>query len=184
MTAQEVLALVGPATLLNVARKTKRPILDEWQTLRIEDMTPEYLANLNHQNNIGVSLGVASGGLCVIDIDNKEGAQQFAAALKNTLGHTLISRGARGASFWFHLQGEFPASCDIKTKDGPKWAEWRATGRQSVISGEHPSGNIYCVNGRKPIQTTLDKIPWPEGCRTPLDKTRARGRAAPASPRH
>ena len=63
-----------------------------------------------------------------------------------------------------------------------QWPEWRATGRQSVISGEHPSGNIYCVNGRKPIQTTLDKIPWPEDVELPW--TKPEQEAQPPPPPH
>jgi hypothetical protein len=83
MTAQELLELIGPATLLNVRRGKKSRVLMRWQKLRPKDMTPKYLASLNHNNNIGVSLGLASEGLCTIDCDNEEHVKEFS---RSTLG--------------------------------------------------------------------------------------------------
>ena len=48
--------------------RTKGPLLDEWQTLRINAETAPNFFNSGPQN-IGIILGAASGGLCDLDLD-------------------------------------------------------------------------------------------------------------------
>lgn len=60
----KILDIIGPAVLLAIPAGEKAPKREAWQKLTPADMTPEYLASLNHGDNIGVSLGKASNGLC------------------------------------------------------------------------------------------------------------------------
>jgi hypothetical protein len=121
-----------------------------WQKLTLADMTPSYLAGLNHGQNIGVLLGAASDGLCSIDADNDEYLEEF-LKLNPGLRETLISRGARGGNVWLRIDGPYPKSVNL-TLDGKSWGEWRADGMQTVIHGTHPSGREYRNNDRKPLQ--------------------------------
>ena len=102
-------AQLGPGVLLKIPTGEKGPRIRGWQRLRQTDMTPEYLASLNHGQNIGVLLGAASEGLCSIDIDNDN---QLEAFLRLNLGlrESLISRGARGGNVWIRSRGRIPAT--------------------------------------------------------------------------
>ena len=65
---------LGPCVLLKVPIGEKGPRIRGWQRLRQTDMTLEYLASVNHGQNIGVLLGGPSEGLCTIDADGDEGS--------------------------------------------------------------------------------------------------------------
>jgi hypothetical protein len=71
--------------------RTKGPLLDEWQTLRINAETAPNFFNGASQN-IGVILGAASGGLCDFDLDCAEAI----AAAPSCLG--LSSSGTRASA--------------------------------------------------------------------------------------
>ena len=75
---------------------------------------------------------------------------------------TLISHGKRGGNVWLYIDGDYPKSCDIKTKGEAKIAEFRANGRQTVIRGVHQSGNHYTNNGQTPISARFNEIVWPD----------------------
>ena len=151
--------LGGPVVLLEVRPRTKKPVLVAWPKLTIEDMTPQYLAGLNSGCNVGVSLGAASRNLITIDFDTEERWQQI-LALNPRFADTLLSHGNRGGNVWLYVEGDLPASCDIKDKDGNKVAEFRATGRQTIIRGIHESGRHYAINGHTPLSMLLDEIVW------------------------
>ncbi len=68
---------LGPCVLLRIPLGEKGPRTKDWQKLTPADMTPPYLASLNHGDNIGVSLGAASEGLCTIDADNEKFLESF-----------------------------------------------------------------------------------------------------------
>ena len=159
---QDLFALFGgPVVLLEVRARTKRPIRTDWQKLTIKDMTPEYLAMLNGGCNIGVLLGTASRNLITVDFDDKKRWEQM-LALNPGFSNTLISHGKRGGNIWLYIDGDYPASCDLKDNDGNKVAEFRANGRQTIIRGVHESGNHYSNNGHTPISKRLDEIVWPD----------------------
>ena len=93
---QDLFAMLGgPAVLLEVRPRTKKPVRTGWQKLTVEHMTPEYLAGLNGGCNIGVSLGAASRNLVTLDFDTEERWQQM-LALNPCLAGTLLSTGNRG----------------------------------------------------------------------------------------
>lgn len=157
---QDLFAMLGgPVVLLEVRPRTKRPIRDGWQKLTIEDMTAQYLDGLNSGCNIGVSLGAVSRNLITIDFDTEERWQQM-LALNPCFADTLLTHGNRGGNIWLYMEGGCLASCDIKDKDGTKVAEFRATGRQTIIRGIHQSGKHYANNGHTPLLKQLEEIVW------------------------
>jgi hypothetical protein len=78
---------------------------------------PEYLAQLNHDGNIGVLLG---SGLVTIDLDRDEVVEQF-LRLNPKLCETLRSRRVRGCNFWLRIKGNYPRACKLTTKTGEAW---------------------------------------------------------------
>ena len=135
-------------------------------------MTAEYLAGLNSGCNIAVSLGAASRNLITIDFDTEERWQQI-LALNPGFADTLLTHGDRGGNIWLYMEGDFPASRDIKDKDGNKVAEFRATGRNTTIRGIHESGKHYTNNGHTPLSKRLEEIVWPDDFILPWDPTAA-----------
>ena len=138
-----ILRQLGSCVLLSIPRGQKAPKgkhLKDWPTWTVDMMTPQYLASLNHGNNIGVSLGKPSDRLCTIDFDNDALLEEF-LELNPDLRETLISKGARGGNVWVRITGDYPKSCKLVQKqDREKVGEWRADGNQTVIYGQHPKG--------------------------------------------
>ena len=161
--------LIGPtAVLLPIPTKKKSPLLSAWQKTKLEDTRTAEYRNRLRTGNIGVLLGLPSGGLCAIDIDHDTGIEPF-LALNPALRGSLRTHGARGEQIWVKIQGEYPALKAIKTTDGKDWGEWRATGGQSVISGIHPDGMAYqFVMQAKPVEMKFGEIKWPEALGTPF----------------
>jgi hypothetical protein len=58
--------------------------------------------------------------------------------------------------------GRLPASCDIKDQAGNKVAQFRATGRQTIVRGIHKSGKRYGSNGYTPLSMRHEEIVWPD----------------------
>lgn len=163
--------LLGPdVTLLAVKFGEKSPVIKAWQNLTnavMEDAA--YLAQLE-KGNIGVVLGGASGGLCAIDIDNNDAVEPF-LVLNPRLRETLQTKGARGMQIWVRIDGEYPGLKKITNEVDEDWGEWRATGGQSVIQGQHPDGmNYQRINNVPPITVAFDDINWPENLRLPWVK--------------
>jgi hypothetical protein len=160
MKHQDIIALTGPAVLLNVRMRGKAPTAEKWQKITLEDMTPFYLSEL--RANIGVSLGAASNGLHTIDCDTEE---FFAAllALNPSFQDTLQSHGSRGGNFWLRITGEAPKTGKLRLSvDAGAVGEWRSTGSQTVIHGTHPSGLKYRHNGKEAITVEFSSIVWPD----------------------
>jgi P4 family phage/plasmid primase-like protien len=164
--------LGGGVMILALAPKQKKPIVAGWEKLRLPSMAdPAYLATLNHGCNLGVSLGAVSGGLCALDFDTDEDADAF-LAVNPVLQEAFRTRGARGCQVWVRIRGEFPDSCNVKDALGRKVAEWRATGRQSVVWGIHPSGKAYeWAVDAPPAEIAFDEIRWPAGWVLPWEST-------------
>lgn len=163
---EKIIERIGPACLLPIPSGEKGPKLAGWQKLTLADMKPEYLAGLNHGNNIGVLLGAASGGLVTVDCDDNKFLEEF-LAVNPGLRESLISKGARGGNVWARIKGSFPKSAKIKLADGSPWGEFRADGMQTVIYGKHPTGKAYDNNRKVPACVEFDSIKWPAGLRLP-----------------
>jgi hypothetical protein len=159
------------ATILAIPLGKKGPNTKEWQKLTLTHMTPDYLASLNGNKNISVSLGPASQGLCSIDVDNDDELERF-LSLNPALQGSLISRGVRGANIWARIKGDYPKSYGLwkkgsrKSKE-TKFGEWRANGNQAIIAGKHPSGCLYSDNGKHPIEIEFSHTAWPESLDLP-----------------
>ena len=149
--AEQISNQLGPCVLISIPAGEKGPRAPGWQKLTQADMTPSYLASLNHGNNIGVLLGEPSGGLCSVDADNEEFLDGFLAA-NPELRKSLISKGQRGGNVWLRIRGKYPPPAKLTYKGAP-WGEWRADRNQTVLFGKHPSGCTYTNNGKRPICT-------------------------------
>lgn len=161
--------LGGPAVLLYIQPGEKKPLDPGWQEFGEEEMSsPEYLDRLSNGGNIGVLLGVRSGGLCSIDIDEDELVEEF---LKHNpaLRLTLRTRRLRGCNFWVWVDGHYPPlkpfhhSRMLNDKKKPlQIGEWRSTGGQTVIDGA-VEGVIYQRDvDAEPIHINFADIVWPE----------------------
>lgn len=166
MTAEQIGKLFEflgqDSVLLAIPHGEKRPMDSGWQKTTAEtSRAPEYIRRLE-AGNIGVLLGKAGGGLCSIDVDSDESAEEF-ANLNPKLAGTLQTRGARGRNFWVRVDGEFPPLAKIKD-----WGEWRSDGGQTVIMGKHPAGGLYkWVTQHRPVVIKFDDIVWPERLELP-----------------
>ena len=166
MTQERVMKLMEflgqDCVLLPIPNGEKRPMDAGWQkTTALAARKPEYIRRLE-AGNIGVLLGRAGGGLCSIDIDSDESAEEF-VKLNPRLEKTLQTRGARGRNFWVRIDGDFPSLAKMTD-----WGEWRSDGGQTVIYGKHPSGGNYTwVVPEKPITIKFDDIVWPSHLELP-----------------
>jgi len=162
--AATLLELLGPAVLLNVNKGGKAPREPKWQKITLEDMTPHYLRGL--WGNIGVSLGKASKGLHSIDCDDEETFKHL-LELNPGFADTLQSHGARGGNFWLRIEGDAPKTGHFyrclpkETKN--RLGEWRSTGGQTIIHGQHPSGVQYRNNAKAVKTMKFADIVWPGG---------------------
>jgi hypothetical protein len=161
------------AVLLPIKEGEKAPDLNGWQKKTFADtQTERYQKDLLyafHNTAIGVQLG---NGVHAIDVDNDDLADQF-LALNPTLTNTLRTRGSRGCQFWVKIDGECPEKVrPIKLADKTQVGEWRSKGGQSVIYGNHPSGNRYSVlTAKQPVTIKFADIRWPAGWVLPWDPT-------------
>ncbi len=156
-----LIKLLGePVLLLPWPTATKGTKI-KWGHRTVEDMAkPSYTAQLAH-GNIGVALGEKSGGLCSIDIDVDEFVPEFDEA-NPSLQATLRSVGSRGCNVWVRLVGSYPNAVKaLKTRSGEKWGEFRSTGGQTIIYGQHPTGCQYRNNGKPVLQLEYGDIQWP-----------------------
>ena len=128
---ERIRALLGPpCVLLAVPLGEKGCKTFGWERLREVDMTRYYLAALNHDKNIGVSLGRASVDLISIDFDSDKLLEEF-LTLNPAFRESLISKsGARGGNVWLRIEGEYPRSGVLRI-DGEDVGEWRANGNQT-----------------------------------------------------
>ncbi|PTX98218.1 hypothetical protein DB345_05125 [Spartobacteria bacterium LR76] len=168
---EDILALLGQeAVLLPVSKKAKAPSLPNWNKLDHSCMLdPVHLESLT-RGNIGVLLGAPSGGLCTIDVDDDDQAEAF-LALNPQLQATLQTRGCRGRNFWVRMDGEYPALTKLVILEGTAWGEFRSTGGQTVISGEHPKGMPYqYICKQPPVRLRFEELNWPQNLKLPWIK--------------
>lgn len=168
---ESILELTGPAVLLAVNKGAKKPRESEWQKITLEDMTPLYHRGL--WGNIGVSLGKASNGLHSIDCDDEETFKQL-LELNPAFAETLQSHGSRGGNFWLRIEGDAPKTghlyrCAPKAKEN-RIGEWRGTGAQTIIHGQHPSGLQYRNNGKPAQKMQFSDIVWPSAWLLPWNE--------------
>ena len=120
--------------------KTKKPILDEWQNLRLTQADiPDYFGG--QPQNIGVLLGEASGGLIDIDLDALEAVEL--AHLFLTTTPCRFGRPGKRDSHWLYSATPSGKTAQYKDTDGSMLVEYRSTGVQTVFPGStHESGEL------------------------------------------
>ena len=170
MNVKELRDLIGHDVLLLAWPKGSKGFPKKWGHLTIADMEkPDYLAELE-LGNIGVALGVISGNLVALDIDDGDMVQPF-LKLNPFLNDTLQTHGQRGCVFWIRVIGDYPTkTICLKTHSGGNAGEWRAgKNSQSIISGVHPNtGKLYQVlNKAKPMKVEFACIVWPKEITNP-----------------
>ena len=155
------------------SKGTKKP----WGHLTVSHMTPDYLRKLAH-GNIGVALGLKSGNLVALDVDDDALVQPF-LDLNPLFTDTLQTHGARGRVFWFRCVGQYPGSTKkLKGPSGNDCGEYRSNGSQSIIHGIHPSGKAYqIVHRAQPIIIEFSSIVWSKEISNPpvLEKPQPAG---------
>lgn len=138
----------------------------KWGHLTAKAMRdPRYLHQLD-RGNVGVALGPVSGNLVSVDVDDDDGFSEF-VQLNAVLADTLQSKGRRGGNIWWRMQGVYPRLQKLK-RHGCDWGEWRSTGGQTIIYGQHPDGREYTItNPKPPLSINFEQILWPDGVAPP-----------------
>jgi hypothetical protein len=141
--------------------------LSRWQNITYEDtQKPEYqkmlLIAIERGGNVGIRLGLKSGRLFALDIDNDQLVAEFLQH-HPWLANTLRSHGSRGCQFWFRLETgcNYPNDRAVVTlrRNGKPYGELRLgggeKGAQSIIFGIHPTGTKYENNAKPPMEIGL-----------------------------
>lgn len=153
----EAYELLGKNTaLIPIKEKSKSPALKSWKALSLEDTKTEtFQKKLRAATSVAVIQGERSSGLCSIDVDSDEVMEIFVRD-NPSMKDTLITRGHRGANFWFCSTGKCP--CLKKYK----WGEVRGESGYTILYGIHPCGESYSVlNMAEPIILELENIKLP-----------------------
>ncbi len=126
-------------------RGAKRPVIDEWQNLRLtEPELPRYFTN---GQNVCILTGAPSGGLLDVDLDSTE-ARHLAGTF---LPMTAMRHGRRSAPlshWWYRGTGNLPRRVPFKdpkesNDERAMLLEIRGTGHQTIAPRSiHPSGEI------------------------------------------
>lgn len=163
----ELIHLLGEPVLLLPWPPGKKGAKVKWSHRTVADMQKRnYLASLSNAN-IGVALGEKSDGLCSIDIDHDEYVPEFDES-NPALNATLRSVGSRGCNVWVRMVGAYPNAVKaLKTRSGEKWGEFRSTGGQTIIYGQHPTGCRYQNNGKRVLRIEYCDIKWPASIANP-----------------
>jgi hypothetical protein len=148
----------GPVVFLPIPGGRKEPILVDWQQINFErtqaEDYQEMLLTGWGGTNIGVSLGLKSGRLFTVNI-NDQGAVEELVRDFSWLEDTTKSWAQRGCQFWLLLEeGDYPkADIVLLKRKGKVVGELRLggdKGNQSVIHGVDKCGVRYQHNGKVP----------------------------------
>lgn len=167
-TPDEILVLLGvDAVLLPIRTGTKAPSRKAWTKIEYpESLKASYQRSLKTAPALGVSLGKPSMGLCSIDFDDDNALEEF-LLLNPPLQASLRTTASRGANVWIVITDEIPASRKLSER-GRAIGEWRATGNQTIISGQHPSGAEYrIIVHSPPVWISYGEIVWPDKWASP-----------------
>jgi len=125
-----------------VPRGTKRPIIQGWPELRVEEAG---LARyFKPGDGIGILTGAPSGGLLDIDLDCPEALRLAAAFLPET--RMRSGRASCPGSHWWYLSAEVPPYLIFKDVDADATTllELRGDGHQTLVPPSiHPEGEAY-----------------------------------------
>ena len=135
--------------IVPIKYRSKSPVIDEWQDLRItvEDLPKHFNGK---KQNLGIHCGEPSNGLVDVDLDCPEAK----AAADVFLPETDLRSGrlsSPDSHRWYRAVANIPQSVrrfqdvtDPTTNKRATIAELRSTGGQTVIPpSEHPNGEAY-----------------------------------------
>ena len=141
-------------SVVPVPRGEKGPKLDGWQKLRIK---PEQVGEFfTEDSNIGIQLGVASGGLADVDLDCPEAEHAGNKLLPKTL---TSGRGNKVRHHWYTSPGS--GSVKFKDTNGDVLVEVRADGGyQTLVEPSiHPTGERYVwQNDAEPLEIEIHEL--------------------------
>ena len=149
---------------LPIPWKSKAPLINNWP-----DILPGQYNNESFRGkNIGIVCGENSSGLVSIDCDTKNGLEEM-LSLNPRFAHTTITKAQRGGNIWLKLiDDEYPRVGTLYDDKEKAWGEFRSTGGQTVVSGEHRSGCMYELHTEiPPIEISFKEIIWPSNLRAP-----------------
>jgi hypothetical protein len=141
-----------------VPHKSKKPLKDVWQNLRITEADARQWFNGESQN-VGVVLGTASGGLADVDLESLETVAAAPFFLPRTM---TFGRSSKRFSHWLY-KTDLAATADIATikftdtqKPARVLLEIRicggGKGAQTVFPGSvHPSGEAIEWEDRREV---------------------------------
>ena len=112
---------------------------------------------------IAVRVGNRDHNVISIDIDGDELMKGFID--RNPIARkTLISKGSRGANFWFMLSHECLDLQDLK-HEGVSVGEFRGNGGVTIIQGLHENKTDYYrfLNKAPVSEIKLDQLKWMDG---------------------
>lgn len=122
---------------------TKRPALGNWPEVRYADAEAVKAAFAAEQYNLGVALGVASGGLVDIDLDHPKApyaARFFLPADTMRTGRV----GSPGSHYWYRVPDLTVTREAWQTPDRRMIVEARGSGHQTALPPSvHPEGESY-----------------------------------------
>jgi hypothetical protein len=168
MFVHEILALLGPATLVPIPRGKNRPISDGWQNFGAAQMENRtYRSQLNNGSNIAVLLGTVSNKLAIVTLFDTQWIEPYLEA-NPKLRQTLQTKLRHEGTFWIRVVGDFPPIKAIfhptlKEAGGEplKIGEFRSVGCQ-IISGEVNGLPCCTVINQPPVEMSFAEIVWPE----------------------
>ena len=120
--------------------RSKKPVLDEWQRLRLKaDNVQEYFNG--RPTNLGVLLGEPSGWLVDVDLDHPRCVELAAEYLPAT--PAIFGRAGKLRSHWVFQVTEPTATLQLKHKSTGMLVELRSTGAQTVFPPSvHECGEV------------------------------------------
>ncbi len=143
-------------SVVPIPYRKKAPVIEEWQKLRL---APEELPSRfgRQQQNIGILLGEASGGLVDIDCDCPEAIRAAARLLPST-GMKSGRKSAPLSHYWYTLKEEtLPKTLQFRdvgkngVGSGDMLIELRSNGTQTAVAPSvHPEGESYVWHGEEP----------------------------------
>ena len=133
--------------------RTKGPLLEDWQTLRISAETAPTYFNGAPQN-IGVILGAASGGLCDLDLDCLEAVAAAPYLLPRNL---VFGHASKRASHWIYQTN----LCETQGRAALKFAGSDKHGLLEVRMG---AGGLAAQTIFPPsVHVSGEPIEWEDG---------------------
>lgn len=125
-------------SVVPVPFRSKAPIIDGWQSLRLAESQLDRYFGRDAQN-IGILLGEPSGSLIDVDLDHEKAVALAPSFLPPT--GAIFGRSSKWRSHWLYYASQPIATRQFRLPNKQMVVELRSTGGQTVFPGSiHPSG--------------------------------------------